>query len=195
MSDKTPESDEFDELPENGSAEESEATNDVVGHSTDADASDDLVEPSAAVEAAGSGVRRKTAKAPVRKKDLARDVDPDVDDADIAALEAGFSDEENAAAAETVRVARKTAKAPVKKTEATRKRSATERDEADPYGPTDPVTFTKQSARELKQVVWPTGAELMSYFLAVLVFVLFFIAFIGVLDLFFGWGMLNLLGD
>lgn len=195
MSDKTPESDEFDELAENGSAEESEATDDVVADSADADASDDLVEPNAALQAAGAGVRRKTAKAPVRKKDIARDVDPDADDADIADLEAGFSDEENAAASETVRVARKTAKAPVKKTEATRKRSATEREESDPYGSTDPVTFTKQSARELKQVVWPTGAELMSYFVAVLVFVLFFIAFIGVLDLFFGWGMLNLLGD
>lgn len=191
MSDKTPESGEFDELPENESAEELDRTHEAAA-STGGDpvAADDA----GATSAQTAGVRRKTAKAPVRKKDL-RAVDPVGDDDDIAELEGNFSDEENALASDTVRVARKTAKAPVKKATATRRRSEAEREESDPYGPTNPVNFTKQSARELKQVVWPTGPELVSYFVAVLVFVLFFIAFIGLLDLFFGWSLLNLLGD
>lgn len=186
MSDKTPERDEFDELTENESAEELEVTEEAATSAV----SDPDEGP-----AAGAGVPRKTASAPVRKKDVKRDVDPEGDDDDIAALEENFTDDEREAADDAVRVARKTAKAPVKKSAPTRKRSASEREEADPYSAGNPVTFAKQSARELKQVVWPTWPELVSYFLAVLVFVLFFIAFIGLLDMFFGWGLLQLLGD
>lgn len=188
MSDKTPESDEFDELAENESAEGLEAATDDVAEAADVEAASD---PASGSTSATQGVPRKTAKAPVRKKDIG----PEADDAEIAELEAGFSDEENAAAAETVRVARKTAKAPVKKTTATRKRSESEREETDPYRAGNPAKFVEQSASELKQVVWPTWPQLVSYFSAVLVFVLFFIAFIGLLDLFFGWGLLSLFGD
>ena len=57
-----------------------------------------------------------------------------------------------------------------------------------------PVEFTRQSAAELRKVIWPTGEQLSQYFIVVLVFVLFIIAFVGLLDLFFGWGLLKLLG-
>lgn len=189
MSDKTPESDEFDELPENESAEGLEAASDDVAEATDVEASDDPANGTAS--AAAASVPRKTSKAPVRKKDIA----PEADDQEIARLEEDFSDEENLAAAETARGARRTAKAPVKKTTATRKRSESEREETDPYRAGNPAKFVEQSAAELKQVVWPTWPQLVSYFSAVLVFVLFFIAFIGLLDLFFGWGLLSLFGD
>nr|WP_255622026.1 preprotein translocase subunit SecE [Tessaracoccus sp. OS52] len=110
-------------------------------------------------------------------------------------MEDNFSDEDNRAAASAVRGARSTAQAPVKKSVATRKRSDSEREETDPYGAANPARFVAQSAGELKQVVWPTWPQLVSYFSAVLVFVLFFIVFIGLLDLFFGWGLLSLFGD
>lgn len=93
-------------------------------------------------------------------------------------------------------IARKTAKAPVKKTTPTRKRAEAERDheESDRYKARNPVEFARQSAGELKQVVWPTWPELTTYFFAVLIFVLFVITFVGLLDMGFGWGLLQLLG-
>lgn len=186
MSDKTPERDEFEELTENESAEELEVTEEAATSAV-SDPEEDTTPT--------SGVPRKTASAPVRKKDVNREVDPAGDDEDIAALEENFTDDEREAADAAVRVARKTAKAPVKKSAPTRKRSESEREQTDPYRAGNPIAFAKQSGRELKQVVWPTWPELVSYFLAVLVFVLFFIAFIGLLDMFFGWGLLQLLGD
>lgn len=58
-----------------------------------------------------------------------------------------------------------------------------------------PIEFTQQSAAELRKVIWPTGEQLVQYFTVVLVFVLFIITFVGLLDLFFGWGLLKLLGN
>ena len=52
--------------------------------------------------------------------------------------------------------------------------------------------FVSQVVQELKKVSWPTSAQLWQYFIVVLVFVLFMIAFIGLLDLLFGWLMLKL---
>ena len=60
---------------------------------------------------------------------------------------------------------------------------------------TGPVEFSRQSAAELRKVIWPTGEQLRQYFIVVLVFVLFIITFVGLLDLFFGWGLLKLLGN
>lgn len=57
-----------------------------------------------------------------------------------------------------------------------------------------PVEFSRQSAAELRKVIWPTGEQLSQYFAVVLVFVLFIITFVGLLDLFFGWSLLKLLG-
>lgn len=51
---------------------------------------------------------------------------------------------------------------------------------------TGPVKFVKESVGELRKVVYPTGQQLLNYFVVVLVFVLFVIAFVSLLDLAFG---------
>ena len=48
---------------------------------------------------------------------------------------------------------------------------------------TGPVTFVKQSVGELRKVVYPTGPQLANYFVVVLIFVLFIIAYVSLLDL------------
>ncbi|MDN5762152.1 MAG: preprotein translocase subunit SecE [Microlunatus sp.] len=48
---------------------------------------------------------------------------------------------------------------------------------------TSPVTFVKQSVGELRKVVYPTGPQLANYFIVVLIFVLFVIAYVSLLDL------------
>lgn len=48
---------------------------------------------------------------------------------------------------------------------------------------TTPVKFVKQSVGELRKVVYPTGQQLVNYFVVVLVFVLFIIAYVSLLDL------------
>jgi preprotein translocase subunit SecE len=48
---------------------------------------------------------------------------------------------------------------------------------------TGPVTFVKQSVAELRKVVYPTGPQLANYFVVVLIFVLFIIAYVTLLDL------------
>lgn len=59
---------------------------------------------------------------------------------------------------------------------------------------TTPPQFVRESVGELKKVVWPTMSQLRQYFIVVLVFVLFVIAFVGLLDLGFGAGLLWLFG-
>ena len=56
---------------------------------------------------------------------------------------------------------------------------------------TTPVKFVGESVEELRKVVYPTGQQLRSYFIVVLVFVLFIIAFVSLLDLAFGWAILK----
>ena len=119
------------------------------------------------------------------------DVSVEADDAAIAELEESFSEEEVAA---TDAIVRKTAKAPVKKGVATPKQAGADADEVDPYKAKNPAHFVRQSAGELKQVVWPTWPETVSMFSAVLIFVLIMIVFVGLLDFAFGWGLLRLLG-
>lgn len=48
---------------------------------------------------------------------------------------------------------------------------------------TGPVTFVRQSVAELRKVVYPTGPQLANYFVVVLIFVLFIIAYVSLLDL------------
>ena len=48
---------------------------------------------------------------------------------------------------------------------------------------TTPPAFVKQSVGELRKVVYPTGQQLGNYFVVVLVFVLFIIAYVSLLDL------------
>lgn len=57
-----------------------------------------------------------------------------------------------------------------------------------------PVTFTKQSVAELKKVKWASPSEVWQYFVVVLVFVAFIVAFVSLLDLLFGSGIFRLLG-
>jgi preprotein translocase subunit SecE len=51
---------------------------------------------------------------------------------------------------------------------------------------TTPIKFVRQSVGELRKVVYPTGQQLVNYFIVVLVFVLFIIGFVSLLDLAFG---------
>ena len=54
---------------------------------------------------------------------------------------------------------------------------------------TGPVTFVQESVGELRKVVYPTGHQLLNYFVVVLVFVLFVIAYVTLLDLGMGWAI------
>ena len=54
---------------------------------------------------------------------------------------------------------------------------------------TGPVTFVQESVGELRKVVYPTGQQLLNYFVVVLVFVLFVIAYVTLLDLGMGWAI------
>lgn len=62
-------------------------------------------------------------------------------------------------------------------------------------GRTTPAAFIAQSGDELRKVIWPTGSQLSQYFVVVLLFVLFIVAFVGLLDPAFGWVVLKLLGN
>lgn len=59
---------------------------------------------------------------------------------------------------------------------------------------TSPARFVRESASELRKVVWPTGEQMRGYFIVVLVFVLVIIAYVSLLDLGYGWALLKLLG-
>ena len=63
--------------------------------------------------------------------------------------------------------------------------SAVRRDRK-PEKRTSPVTFYRQVVAELRKVVWPTQEQLVTYFLVTMVFVLFFMALVSLLDLGFG---------
>ena len=57
---------------------------------------------------------------------------------------------------------------------------------------TGPVTFIRQSVDELRKVVYPTGSQLGNYFVVVLIFVLFIIAYVSLLDLGIGAGIFRI---
>lgn len=59
---------------------------------------------------------------------------------------------------------------------------------------TGPVQFVNESVGELRKVVWPTANQVQQYFIVVLVFVLFIIAFVSLLDLGLGWALLKVFG-
>jgi preprotein translocase subunit SecE len=59
--------------------------------------------------------------------------------------------------------------------------SSSERRPSD-RGRTGLVLFLRQVIAELRKVIWPTRDQLVTYFIVVLVFVLFMIAFVSVLD-------------
>ncbi len=80
--------------------------------------------------------------------------------------------------------------APVRKD----KKTPARKDTAPSRTRTTPVQFVRESVAELRKVVWPTGTQVQQYFVVVLIFVLFIIAFVGLLDLGLGWLLLKLLG-
>ena len=51
---------------------------------------------------------------------------------------------------------------------------------------TSPATFYRQVVAELRKVVYPTQEQLVTYFLVVMVFVVFMMALVSALDLAFG---------
>lgn len=57
-----------------------------------------------------------------------------------------------------------------------------------------PITFIKQSIAELKKVRWANPDEVFQYFVVVLVFVVFIVAFVSLLDLAFSAGIFRLFG-
>ena len=77
--------------------------------------------------------------------------------------------------------------APVKKAKPTPKQSEAKKTD---HKRTTLVQFIKQAIGELKKVVWPTAATTRQYFVVVLVFVLFIMAFVAGLDALFGWLLL-----
>lgn len=125
-------------------------------------------------------------------EDEAEELDPEADEEDPEQLDE--AEEVAATATSTLPVRRpRSAKAPVKKKDApTRTRKEATAVAAEKR--TGPVTFVKQSIGELRKVVWPTGAQLSQYFVVVLIFVLFMIALVSLLDFGFGWALLKLLG-
>jgi preprotein translocase subunit SecE len=54
--------------------------------------------------------------------------------------------------------------------------------------------FLRQVVAELRKVIWPTRDQLVTYFVVVLVFVLFMIAFVSVLDLAFNKAVFAVFG-
>ncbi len=54
--------------------------------------------------------------------------------------------------------------------------------------------FYRQVIAELRKVVWPTRSQLITYTAVVLVFVGFIIAVVSLLDLAFGWLVLEVFG-
>lgn len=59
---------------------------------------------------------------------------------------------------------------------------------------TTPVGFVKEAVGELRKVVYPTAPQLGNYFVVVLAFVLFIIAFVGLLDAGFAWLIVKVFG-
>ena len=60
---------------------------------------------------------------------------------------------------------------------------------------TSPITFYRQVVAELRKVVWPSQQQLVTYFLVVMVFVLFMITIVSLLDLGFGKAVFAIFGD
>ena len=59
---------------------------------------------------------------------------------------------------------------------------------------TSPVVFYRQVVAELRKVVWPTQQQLITYFIVVVAFVLFFMAVVSLLDLGFGRAVFAVFG-
>jgi preprotein translocase subunit SecE len=99
-------------------------------------------------------------------------------DKELVSVGAGAAEQQAAAAGESAaatRARQKKEKATPRQKQAVEKKSRT-----------TPAQFVKESVSELQKVVYPTGQQLINYFIVVLIFVLFIIAIVSVLDLAFG---------
>lgn len=126
----------------------------------------------------------------------ADDVDGDLDGIpDSGQVDEGFdAGEDNTALAAATAAAsqrRPRASAPRKKEAATPRQS---KRTAEADGRTGPVEFVRQSAAELRKVVWPTGEQVRTYFIVVVIFVVVMIGIVTGLDLGFGWLILKIFG-
>lgn len=81
-----------------------------------------------------------------------------------------------------------------KKERATRSRKEAQKAKQATEKRTTPGTFINEAVGELRKVVWPTGNQVQQYFIVVLVFVLFIITFVSLLDLGLGWLVLKVFG-
>jgi len=61
-------------------------------------------------------------------------------------------------------------------------------------GRTTPALFFRQVIAELRKVIWPTRDQLVTYFMVVLVFVIFMIAIVSVLDFAFNKAAFRIFG-
>jgi preprotein translocase subunit SecE len=125
------------------------------------------------------------------------DTTPDVEDT-TAAEAVAFDDDPAVAEAEAIaeqvassRPVRKTA-VETKKGRATPKQRRAGADEEEKR--TGPIEFISQCIKELKEVNWPTLNQWQQYFWVVLVFVLFVITYVSLLDLGIGAGLLAIFG-
>ena len=88
-------------------------------------------------------------------------------------------------------IQRKLTVAPVRKAKPTPKRDQSGRAE---HHATTPAQFVRQSVGELRKVVWPSGDTVLQYWIVVLVFVAFIMAFVSLLDYGLGQLLLKLIG-
>jgi preprotein translocase subunit SecE len=79
----------------------------------------------------------------------------------------------------------------VRKTKPTPKRDQSGQAE---HHATTPAQFVRQSIGELRKVVWPSGETVRQYWIVVLVFVAFIMAFVSLLDYGLGQLLLKLIG-
>ena len=182
-------------LDEETSAESASQDGDVQGEET-ADSLTDDAEPSLEEDLPGEDLASDLPDPGpyeiAADEDEAEELDPEADEEDPEQLEE--AEEVALAATSTLPVRRpRSSKAPVKKKDAPT-RSRKEATLGVTEKRTGPVTFVKQSISELRKVVWPTGSQLTQYFVVVLIFVLFMITLVSLLDFAFGWALLKALG-
>lgn len=132
--------------------------------------------------------RRPRPNRPVRRRPVA---EPEPDEP-VELVEDDDLDED--ADVTRTRPGRARTTAPVRKGHATRTRKEAEAEARRTTPRTTPVSFVQQSIGELRKVVWPTGTQVQQYFVVVLVFVLFIMTLVSLLDLGFGWVILNVFG-
>jgi preprotein translocase subunit SecE len=112
--------------------------------------------------------------------------DEEAPDGDLDGPDGDVSNGDKSKVLEPAVVGAAAAGATAKKARTTRSPKETptnKRDQIEKRERTTPAKFVRQSVGELRKVVYPTGQQLINYFVVVLVFVLFIIAYVSLLDL------------